>query len=167
MKLKDLFKSRKNKSLPAKPVENLPGEAVKELKKDPPALKRVQVAGEIKRFDDETTEAGIPKSRFTSEYQEFLARQQEEAETVTRGAEEPDPRIASALALAKDNREALKNDKTCGCFACLAIFDPAEITDWNGDTAICPYCGQEAVIGESSGLPINAEVLSEINKFRG
>lgn len=62
----------------------------------------------------------------------------------------------------------LKLDSICGCFHCEKIFHPAEITDWimaDNDcdrlgTAICPYCGVDAVIGESSGFPITGEFLN-------
>ena len=42
------------------------------------------------------------------------------------------------------NREALQRVDRCGCFYCLAIFDPQEIEEWiedeGGDTALCPRC---------------------------
>jgi len=64
----------------------------------------------------------------------------------------------------------LKKDKLCGCFYCLRIFDPAEIEDWIIDdnpidkhgTAICPYCGIDSVIGESSGFPLTTEFLQRM-----
>lgn len=164
MKLKDLFKSKKNVEAPKSAVEKADDRiiAADELKRTDPVPKRVRVAEEIKRFDAEE----MPKTRLTDEYKEFLAKQQEAEAVITRAAEEPDPKLAAAAALTKHNRDSLKNDKTCGCTACLAIFDPAEITDWNGDTAVCPYCGSEAVIGEGSGCPITADTLAELNKYR-
>jgi hypothetical protein len=48
------------------------------------------------------------------------------------------------------------------------IFDPAEIDEWIIEdrlgTAICPYCGIDSVIGESSGYPITAEFMSAMHK---
>lgn len=32
-----------------------------------------------------------------------------------------------------NNKEALQNDKKCGCFYCLKIFDPKEINFWIKD----------------------------------
>ena len=65
--------------------------------------------------------------------------------------------------------EMLENDKKCGCFYCLEIFDPAEIEEWitcdRGDTAMCPYCSVDAVIGESSGYPITKEFLEKMNRY--
>ena len=47
------------------------------------------------------------------------------------------------------NREALQRVDRCGCFYCLAIFDPQEIEEWiedeGGDTALCPRCEIDSV----------------------
>ena len=67
----------------------------------------------------------------------------------------------------------LKKDKICGCFYCLKIFSPQEIEDWlifdnDADrfgTALCPYCGIDSVLGESSGYPITEEFLKKMNKY--
>lgn len=67
----------------------------------------------------------------------------------------------------------LKKDKLCGCFYCMEIFSPAEIKEWIvhpnpcdcRGTAICPYCGIDSVIGESSGYPITKEFLAKMNKY--
>lgn len=66
-----------------------------------------------------------------------------------------------------NNKEQLLHDKKCGCFYCLTIFNPNEINDWVRDltgTAICPYCGIDSVIGESSGFPITVEFLEKMYK---
>ena len=55
------------------------------------------------------------------------------------------------------NRKSLQEDLICGCFYCLEIFNPKELEEWEGkkeDTAICPRCGIDSVIGKSSGFPI-------------
>ena len=67
----------------------------------------------------------------------------------------------------------LKQDSVCGCFYCKKIFDPAEIFFWlTGDndcdregTALCPYCGVDSVIGESSGFPITSEFLAQMRQY--
>jgi hypothetical protein len=43
----------------------------------------------------------------------------------------------------------------------LKIFSPTGIKEWwdNEDTAVCPYCGIDSVIGESSGFPITRRFL--------
>lgn len=64
-----------------------------------------------------------------------------------------------------NHMEKLMKDEKCGCFFCLRIFNPKEITEWIKDkygTAICPYCGVDSVIGESSGYPITKEFLDKM-----
>ena len=64
-----------------------------------------------------------------------------------------------------NHKKDLKNNSVCGCFYCLEIFDPREITDWIRDktgTAICPYCGIDSIIGESSGYLITTEFLKKM-----
>ena len=64
------------------------------------------------------------------------------------------------------NRKMLENDKKCGCFYCCKIFNPKEIEEWcdDDDTALCPYCGIDSVIGESSGYAIDENFLKDMNK---
>ena len=67
-----------------------------------------------------------------------------------------------------NNRAALQHDPICGCFFCLKIFSPTEISDWvkdKSDTAICPYCGVDSVIGESCGYPITKEFLEDMHRY--
>ena len=72
--------------------------------------------------------------------------------------------IIAAHDYSANNKESLEKDTKCGCFYCAEIFDPAEITDFadNGKTALCPYCGIDSVIGESSGFPITKEFLNKM-----
>lgn len=63
------------------------------------------------------------------------------------------------------NRSDLKKSDLCGCFYCLEVFPPNEIQDWtdDGDTALCPKCGIDSVIGSVSGYPIQREFLSKMH----
>jgi hypothetical protein len=66
-----------------------------------------------------------------------------------------------AKEFAAHNKQSLSTDQVCGCFYCLRIFRSNEI-DWpdkTDDTAMCPHCGIDAVIGESSGIPITKQFL--------
>ena len=53
------------------------------------------------------------------------------------------------------HRDELKSSDICGCFYCLDTFDYRTISSWadGGDTAICPRCGIDSVIGSASGYP--------------
>ncbi len=66
-----------------------------------------------------------------------------------------------------DHKKKLIKDKKCGCFYCLTIFNPQEITEWIDDdkTAVCPYCDIDSVISESSGYPITKEFLIKMNSY--
>lgn len=54
------------------------------------------------------------------------------------------------------HRKRLLQDRKCGCFYCLKIFAPKEISNWIedvGGTAICPYCGMIPSSGSIAGIP--------------
>jgi hypothetical protein len=59
----------------------------------------------------------------------------------------------------------------CGCFYCCAIFAPNQITDWvdedsdEGQTALCPSCGIDAVIGDGSGFEISQDFLAKMKSY--
>ncbi len=76
--------------------------------------------------------------------------------------------IIKAHAFCTNNRDNLLSDKKCGCFHCTRIYNPLEISEWideGGITALCPYCGIDSVIGESSDYPITEDFLREMNKY--
>lgn len=74
--------------------------------------------------------------------------------------------IFKAHRFSSRHRKTLEQDSTCGCFHCLTIYNPKEITAWVDDetTALCPYCGIDAVIGENSGYPITKAFLTKMNQ---
>jgi hypothetical protein len=75
------------------------------------------------------------------------------------------------------HRAEVEASETCGCFYCLATFPPREITDWTdwpegtpdgeedryGQTALCPRCGIDAVIGAAAGYPLTSDFLRAMN----
>jgi len=73
---------------------------------------------------------------------------------------------AKAREFSVHNRKALSTDQACGCFFCLRIFNAKEIA-WpdDDDTAMCPYCGIDAVVGESSGLAITKQFLKSMREY--
>jgi hypothetical protein len=48
------------------------------------------------------------------------------------------------------NKHIIQNSSLCGCFHCTEIFQPILILDWidDGQTAVCPYCTVDSVIGD-------------------
>lgn len=73
----------------------------------------------------------------------------------------------SAHKFSSRHRTELEKDKVCGCFYCLEIFHPNKIQEWwdDDDTAVCPHCGIDSVIGESSAFPITEVFLRGMHKF--
>lgn len=65
------------------------------------------------------------------------------------------------------HRAELEKSEKCGCFFCLRIYSPSEIEDWTDgeNTAICPYCSVDSVIGDASGYPITKEFLQEMRNY--
>ena len=67
-----------------------------------------------------------------------------------------------------NNMSSLETEQKCGCFYCGRIFESDEIGESiedDGDTAVCPFCGIDSVIGESSGYEITAELLKEMHDY--
>ena len=66
------------------------------------------------------------------------------------------------------HKSKIISDDKCGCFCCISIYTPSEIVEWIDDgedsTALCPICGIDSVIGESSGYPIELEFLTRMKK---
>jgi hypothetical protein len=66
------------------------------------------------------------------------------------------------------HRDEVMTSDMCGCFYCLAIFPPSEIKEWVdtkdgiGQTALCPKCEIDSVIGSNSGYPIEPEFLAQM-----
>ena len=64
------------------------------------------------------------------------------------------------------HHQQIKNSR-CGCFYCLKTFEYSDIHEWtdNDTTALCPICGIDTVIGDTSGFPIHQEFLQAMHKY--
>jgi hypothetical protein len=65
----------------------------------------------------------------------------------------------------RNHRAELEKSESCGCFYCFAIFPPTAIREWlrEEQTALCPQCDIDAVIGSASGFPITKEFLERMH----
>lgn len=63
------------------------------------------------------------------------------------------------------NKKQLEKSENCGCFGCVKLFKPSEVSEYivGEDTAVCPYCGTDAVLGDYSGFPVTEEFMQEMN----
>ena len=77
---------------------------------------------------------------------------------------ERDKKFRAAHKCSIHHRPQIEASTLCGCFSCLSTFPPGKIEEWTDavDTALCPLCGIDAVIGDASGFPITKEFLSEM-----
>jgi hypothetical protein len=63
-------------------------------------------------------------------------------------------RLSEAHRHCKMHKEEIALSESCGCFHCLSVFSPGRVEAWcdGGETALCPFCGVDAVIGDASGF---------------
>ena len=69
------------------------------------------------------------------------------------------------------NRTSILKSKQCGCFSCLNIFAPDEITDWSdeneeniGQTALCPFCSVDSVLPDAE-VEITVDTLKSMQEY--
>lgn len=82
------------------------------------------------------------------------------------------------------HRAEILSSRVCGCFYCLRTFPSCNIREWcdpgqwdcsdptrpvlrksdRRQTALCPCCGIDSVLGDFSGFPITTEFLQEMNE---
>ena len=66
------------------------------------------------------------------------------------------------------NRQEIDQSVYCHCISCTRSYPSPIVTDFikdgEGETALCPYCGIDAVIGDSCRLIINQAILTYLNK---
>jgi len=77
-----------------------------------------------------------------------------------------DIRIAPKLAI--HNKEKLQKVSECACYYCYKVFSPSEIKEWvdvADDTALCPYCGIDAVLPIYEEGEKDLEFLTKIHEY--
>jgi hypothetical protein len=79
------------------------------------------------------------------------------------------PDVVRAHRHSTRHREEVLASEACGCFYCCTTFSPGEIKQWTdawegvGQTALCPRCGIDSVIGSESGHPVTVEFLQAMH----
>lgn len=70
------------------------------------------------------------------------------------------------------HRDEVLASALCGCFNCLATFPPERVREWVdeddadvGQTALCPECGLDTVLGAGSGYPITPDFLRKMQAY--
>ncbi len=86
--------------------------------------------------------------------------------------------LLSAHGHTAKNRTEIEASTHCGCFYCAKVFSPSDIVAWSGlelidldlpeaahaETALCPQCGSESVIGDKSGFHISVKFLNRMHE---
>ena len=64
------------------------------------------------------------------------------------------------------HRDEIERSQQCGCFNCCLVFDAKEIVDYidGGETALCPHCGTDSVIGDASGIALTPQFLQAMSR---
>ncbi|HSN91179.1 MAG TPA: hypothetical protein VLS93_08110 [Anaeromyxobacteraceae bacterium] len=83
-----------------------------------------------------------------------------------------DADLETAHRRSSNHRAEVLSSESCGCFYCCSVFHPTEIEDWvdedragAGQTALCPRCGIDSVIGSNAGIPLTQEFLSRTKAY--
>ena len=67
---------------------------------------------------------------------------------------------------ASQHRGEVEASEKCACFFCFRKFTPGEITSWidAGQTALCPKCGLDSVLGSASPPGIDDRFLRKMHQ---
>lgn len=76
----------------------------------------------------------------------------------------PFSELERASKAAYNNRETIGKATVCGCYYCLQEFPPQDVNEWTSDdSALCPRCGIDSVIPDTSGLPLDRASLQAMH----
>jgi hypothetical protein len=75
-------------------------------------------------------------------------------------------RLWTAHEHSSQHRREVLTSENCGCSYCEETFTPSEIGEWidEDQTAMCPRCGIDSVIGSASGISLTPEFLHEMHQ---
>lgn len=110
---------------------------------------------------------GLFNRKLRQSSEEDLADTEQVNRALTEKKIEMPTEIVKAHEHCTNNKAEIRASKTCGCFYCLQIFPAHEVYEWvnDEDTAICPKCGIDSVIGDESGIEYTPQFLQIMHKF--
>lgn len=76
-------------------------------------------------------------------------------------------KIKLAIKFATSNKDALGKSKYAACYYCQQVFLANEVVEFLEveNTALCPKCGIDSVLPDTSGYEFTKENLLELHKF--
>lgn len=124
---------------PDKGQEELTGPALSLL-----AVAVIAVVGTVKRFEGN----GLPFARKPYSYAQEM-------------------RLKKLHAHSSHNKVLILVSDRCVCFHCQAMMDHGEITEYvdNGQTALCPKCGVDAILPDSIEETIDSQTLKDMQEY--
>jgi len=79
-----------------------------------------------------------------------------------------DPKFLELAKHSSHNEIEILHSKTCSCYFCRQTYNARDVNDWTNDkggvTALCPVCGMDSVIGDASGVPLDKNLLKDLNQ---
>lgn len=73
--------------------------------------------------------------------------------------------VVDAYIFSRNNKGSFTAEEQCGCYHCQEIFQGKMLEQERDDAALCPYCGQPAVLGKHRGYPIDKEFLNNVHEY--
>lgn len=65
------------------------------------------------------------------------------------------------------NKSCIETSVLVGCFYCKRIYAATHVLEWvrTDETALCPKCGIDAVIGDAAGIDLTPEFLKAMHEY--
>lgn len=75
--------------------------------------------------------------------------------------------IEELLSYAAHNKKIIADSRVAGCFCCLKAFPAKDVCEYSedGDTALCPKCGIDSVVGDATGYEITPDALRDLREL--
>lgn len=76
-------------------------------------------------------------------------------------------RLEKLHTYSSNNKRLIEKSSKCYCFHCKREMSSKEVTTYlsNEETALCPYCGIDAIIPDAINDELNDDIIDEMNKY--
>jgi hypothetical protein len=86
--------------------------------------------------------------------------------TITAAEAAQNTLFTAAKTHASQHRAEVESSGRCACFFCFRTFPPVAIKAWTDkdQTALCPHCGVDSVLGSESGHRLDEGFLRKMHQ---